>query len=140
MIKHTYSKKVKNLDIEKLWKMWTNVNSWNTWQDDIEFAAMEGDFIEQNYFILKPKGGPRVKIQLLKVQPLKQFIDLTVFPLAKMYGDHEFIVHENNEIEIKTTMSIEGPLAFLWNKLVMQGIVQKLDQQTESLITTSMHG
>lgn len=135
---HSYSKTVKNVELKKLWSTWTDVNHWNTWQDDTDFASIQGDFKEGNFFTLKPKGGPKVKIKLLKVVPEKQFIDLTNFPLAKMYGDHEFIVHGNNEIEIKTTMSIEGPLAFLWKKIVMDDIVKKLDQQTESLIKKSM--
>ena len=123
--------------MKKLWETWTNVNQWNTWQSDIEFAILEGEFKEGHFFTLKPKGGPKVRIKLLKVIPHKQFIDLTTFPFAKMYGDHEFIIHDSGDVEIKTTMSIEGPLAFLWNKLVMNGIVDKLEKQTNSLILNS---
>lgn len=134
MITKTYSKKIQNVDIGELWKTWVDVNKWSTWQDDIDYAVLVGEFREGNNFTLKPKGGPKVKIKLLKVLPQKQFIDLTTFPLAKMYGDHEFIALGENEVEIRTTMSIEGPLAFLWNKLVMTDIVNKLESQTESLI------
>lgn len=136
---YTYSKKVSNIDINKLWNVWSDVNQWNTWQDDLDYATLEGEFKEGNSFILKPKGGPKVKIQLLKVVPNKQFIDLTTFPLAKMYGDHDFIVL-GEEVEIKTTMTIEGPLAFLWNKIVMEGIVKKLDSQTDNLIKKATQG
>ena len=138
MKSYSYSQKVKNIAIEKLWATWTNVNQWQTWQDDLDFAKLEGEFKEGKSFILKPKGGPQVNIQLQKVIPNQQFIDLTRFPLARMYGNHEFIQCENGDIEIKTTMSIEGPLAFLWHRLVMAGIVEKLGSQTDSLIRKSM--
>src|SRR5437667_12274060 len=105
----TFSKKVKGLNAEKVWKVWADVNKWQTWQSDIEYAKLEGEFKAGNFFLLKPKGGPKVNIELLKVEPGKAFTDLTRFPLAKMYGQHEFINH-GDELEIKTSMSIDGPL------------------------------
>ncbi|MDO9182181.1 MAG: SRPBCC family protein [Bacteriovorax sp.] len=136
---YTHSKIVSNIELNKLWDVWSDINHWHTWQNDIDYATLDGDFKEGNIFTLKPKGGPKVKIQLLKVVPNKQFVDLTTFPLAKMYGDHTFIVH-GEEIEIKTTMTIDGPLAFLWNKIVMEGIVKKLDSQTDNLIKKAIQG
>jgi hypothetical protein len=57
-----------------------------------------------------------------------------------MYGDHEFISHENGELEIKTTMSIEGPLSFIWRKIVAEGVANGLPEQTEWLISRVKNG
>ena len=131
----SYSKKVSGLTVEQIWAVWTNVNLWHTWQPDIEQAKIEGEFKVGNTFMLKPKGGPRVNIEIIRAEPFKQFIDLTRFPGARMYGSHEFIEHEN-ELEIKTTMSIEGPLSFIWKKLVAEGVANNMPEQTKSLINT----
>jgi uncharacterized membrane protein len=133
MWRKSYSKKIKGLQADQVWKVWTDINQWHTWQSDIEQATLEGDFKVGNTFLLKPKGGPKVKIELIKVEPNQQFIDLTRFPGAKMYGSHEFIMH-GDELEIKTTMSIEGPLSFLWRKIVAEDVANSMPQQTENLI------
>lgn len=129
----SYSKKVKGLKADQVWKVWTDVNQWHTWQSDIEYAKLEGEFKVGNTFLLKPKGSPRVNIEITKVEPNKVFVDLTRFPLAKMYGSHEFIIH-GDELEIRTTMSIDGLLSFLWRKLVAENVASGMKIQTENLI------
>jgi hypothetical protein len=110
---------------EQLWKLFSDVNNWHTWDNEIEFAKMEGKFEAGNYFTLRPKGGPTVKIKLIKTIENQQFTDLTVFPLAKMYGEHTF--EETSEgLKITTTMTMKGMLSFLWVKLVAKDIVEGL--------------
>ncbi|MCE9598779.1 MAG: polyketide cyclase [Spirochaetia bacterium] len=135
----SYSKKVKSVKASQLWKIWSDINQWHTWQKDVDFARLDGNFIPGNFFILKPKGGPKVRIELLSVSENKEFTDLTRFPLARMYGAHQFI-EVNGELEIKTTISIEGPLAFLWRKLVAEDVANSLPAQTESLIEKARNG
>ena len=118
---------------EQLWKLFANVNNWHTWDTGIEYARMEGQFEKGNHFILKPKGGPKVKIQLIEAIENKKFTDLTVFPLAKMYGEHTFSDTAEG-LEITTTMKLTGPLAFLWRKIVAQGIVDALPVEMEQQV------
>jgi uncharacterized protein YndB with AHSA1/START domain len=129
----TYSKKVKGLKADQVWRVWTDINQWHTWQSDIEYAKLEGEFEVGNTFLLKPKGGPKVNIEIIKVEQNRVFTDLTRFPLAKMYGSHEFVIH-GDELEIKTTMSIDGLLSFLWRKLVAEDVANGMSEQTENLI------
>jgi len=129
----TYSKKVQGLKAEQVWKVWTDLNQWHTWQSDIEYAKLEGEFKVGNIFVLKPKGGSKVNIEIIKVEPNRQFTDLTRFPGARMYGSHEFVIH-GDELEIKTTMSIEGPLSFVWRKIVAEDVANGMMEQTENLI------
>ena len=86
---------------------------------------MDGKFEKGNNFLLKPKGGPTVKIQLVETIENKKFVDLTRFPFATMYGEHTF-EETPNGLKITTTMTVEGVLAFLWIKIVAQKIVNGL--------------
>jgi len=129
----SYSKTVKGLSAEEVWKVWCNVNQWHTWQDDIEYAKLEGEFKVGNSFLFKPKGFSKINIEIIEMVPNRVFTDLTRFPFAKMYGRHEFITH-GDALEIKTTMSIEGALSFLWRKLVAEGVANSLQEQTDKLI------
>jgi hypothetical protein len=129
----SYSTTVKGIDVDRLWRVWSDVDAWNRWQGDLDFAQLEGTFTAGSTFLLKPKGGPKVRIELLTVEPNRRFVDLTRFPLARMYGEHEFIAR-GDEVEIRTSVSVEGALGFLWRKLVAEGVARSLEEQTRGLI------
>jgi hypothetical protein len=118
---------------EQMWKLFADVNNWNTWDEGIEYAKMEGKFEKGNFFILKPKGGPKVKIQLVEAIENKKFVDYTKFPLAKMYGEHVF-EETPDGLKITTTMKVNGALGFLWRKLVAENIASALPKEMEQQV------
>ncbi|MEP7167706.1 MAG: SRPBCC family protein [Candidatus Woesebacteria bacterium] len=109
----------KEVTKEQMWKLFSDVNNWHTWDQGCEFAKMEGKFEKGNHFILRPKGGPNVKIELLEVVENKSFLDVTKFPLAKMYDNHQF-EETADGLKITHTITVEGILGFLWVKIVAQ--------------------
>ena len=113
---------------EQLWKLFADVNNWHIWDKEIEYAKMEGSFEKGNFFILKPKKGPKVKIELVETIENKKFVDLTRFPLAKMYGEHIF-EETAAGLKVTTTMTVKGLLSFLWIKIVAQDIVNGLPDE-----------
>ena len=52
---------------EQLWKLFSDVDRWHTWDAGIEYARLLGKFEVGNHFILKPKKGPKVKIKLVRL-------------------------------------------------------------------------
>lgn len=129
----TYSSKVTGVSAAEVWKIWADVDRWHEWQADIEFARLDGAFAKGGTFRLKPKGGPNVKIEILRCDENRNFTDLTRFPLARMVGSHDMIEHADG-LELKTTISVEGPLGFVWRKIVAQGVADSLEQQTQWLV------
>ena len=117
---------------EQMWKLFADVNNWHTWDEGIEFAKMEGKFEKGNFFTLRPKGGPNVKVKLLETVENKSFLDVTKFPLAKMFDNHTF-EETPQGLKITNTISVTGALGFLWRKIVAQKIVDSLpnDMQTQ---------
>jgi len=117
----------KEVTKEQMWKLFANVNEWHTWDEGIEYARMQGRFEKGNHFLLKPKGGPEVKIELIEVNENQKFTDVTKFPLAKMYDEHRF--DETPEgLKITSTLRVEGILGFVWRKLVAENIANALPQ------------
>lgn len=130
----TYSTVVNDVLVKDLWDVWADVNCWSAWQDDIEYAKLTDEFKTGNHFLFKSKGAPKAfKLLLSDVQPLRQFTDVTHFFGATMHDDHELIERDEG-VEIKTTINIEGPLAWVWRKIVAEGIVKSLPEQTDNLI------
>ena len=129
----SYSKTVKDLSAAQVWKVWSDVDRWHLWQDDIEYARMNGPFESGGSFKFKPKGGPDLTLELSEVRPNALFVDITRFPLARMVDSHELIERDGG-LEIRTTIRMEGPLAFLWRKIVGEDVVKSLPAQTDHLI------
>ena len=113
---------------EQMWKLFSDVNNWHKWDKGIEFARLEGQFEKGSEFLLRPKGGPNVKIKLIETIENQKFVDQTKFPLATMTGEHLF-EETDKGLKITTTMRMKGVLSFLWIKIVAQKIVDSLPSE-----------
>lgn len=129
----TYSTVTTEVTKEQMWKLFQDVNNWHTWDEGIEFAKMEGKFIKGNFFTLRPKGGPNVKIQIVETIENQMFLDFTKFPLAKMYGEHQ-LEETPNGLKITNTITVKGILGFLWRKIVAQKIVDDFPKDIQAQI------
>ena len=123
----------REVNSKQMWTLFADVNNWHTWDQGIEYAKLEGKFEAGNYFILRPKGGPDVKVKLIETIDNKRFLDVTAFPLAKMYDDHIF--EETPEgLRITYTVTVKGILGFLWVKLVAQKIADSFSADVQAQI------
>jgi hypothetical protein len=123
----------KEVTKEQMWKLFADVNNWYNWDKGIEFAKLEGKFEKGNFFILRPKGGPDVKVELLETIENNSFLDVTKFPLAKMYDSHTF-EETNDGLKITNTISMKGLLGFFWVKIVAQKIADALPTDMQEQI------
>lgn len=115
---------------EQMWKLISDVNNWTAWDESIEYARLLGPFVKGNFFTIRPKGGPEVRVQLLDTVENSRFLDLTQFLGAKMYGDHHF-EETSAGLKITYTLTVKGALAFLWRKLVVQKMADHLPEEME---------
>lgn len=118
---------------EQIWKLMSNVNDWNKWDNSVEYSELRGEFKTGSTFLLKPKGGPKIRIGLVEVKPMTYFKDQTTFPLAKMYGEHWY-EDTPQGLKVTVTMTITGLLSGLWYKLVMKDIVQRQPEEIKTQI------
>lgn len=123
----------KEVTKEQMWNLFADVNNWHTWDTGIEYAKLEGNFEKGNHFLLRPKGGPNVKVELLEVVENKKFLDVTNFPLAKMYDEHLF-EETPDGLKITNIITVKGLLGFLWVKLVAKKIVDALPVDVQEQI------
>lgn len=117
----------KEVTKEQMWKLFADVNNWHTWDNGVEFAKLEGKFEKGNHFMFQPKGGPKLKIGIVEATENRSFMDVTKFPLAKMFGEHTF-EETPNGLKLTTTMTVKGILGFLWVKIVAKKIVDTLPE------------
>ena len=128
----SYSQVFKNVNKDKIWELWVDVDNWPKFNDDIESAKLDGRFNVGEFFTLKIKEGPSVKVQIVEMTDGSKFTDCTSFPGAKMYVTHE-MVEQPEGLRLNTTVRVTGVLGFLWRKLVAEKVSKKMPKQTEAL-------
>lgn len=121
----TYSIATDEVTREQMWKLFTDVNNWHIWDSGVEYAQLNGPFEQGNHILLKPKGGPKIKIVLSKIMEKQLFITVSFFPLAKIYHEHLF-EETSDGLRISYTITVKGVLSFLWVKLIVQNLFNSI--------------
>lgn len=135
-MQHTISVTTSAVSASRIWELMADVDHWADWDPSIRSARLSGPFATGSRFRLHPKGGPAVDILLEEVREGSYFRDCTRFPGARMYGEHGYEATDNG-LKITITMTIKGPLAFLWHFLVMKDIVAHLPEDIQRQIETA---
>lgn len=128
-----YSKVYQGIKKKDVWQIWTDVNNWPAWHGDLDYCKMNGEFKEGNFFLLKPKGVPKVKIDLIEIVDEHKFTDCTRFFGAKMYDTHTMEEVENG-IRLTNKIIVTGMLRFLWIKLVAKNVAATIPQEMDALV------
>lgn len=117
---------------EAVWKLWSDVQNWDRWDNDVEHATLEGGFKTGSTIMFKIKNGPKIKMSLVEVIDKAKYTDLTKFPLAKMYGEH-LMEEVPGGLMLTTTITVKGPLRWLWKKLVAEDVVKEIPFQFDNI-------
>ncbi|MDQ5940947.1 MAG: hypothetical protein QG632_673 [Candidatus Dependentiae bacterium] len=133
MWKQIFTKTYPDVKKEAVWRLWTDINNWPRWHDDLVSCVLQGPFAVGNHFMLQPKGMKPIKIDITEVNELSSFTDGTSFFGAKMYNTHA-LEEAAEGLKITNTLVVTGPLRWVWIKLVAQGVAASFPTETEALI------
>ena len=134
-----FSKIYKDIKKEDVWRAWADVNNWPKWDKDLEYCDLKDDFVKGSKFILKPAGGPKVKIVLSEVIENERFTDYCKFFGATMYDAH-YLEQTHNGLLITNIITVKGPLAFLWTNLVAKNVAKSVLGIANSFLSVFEHG
>ena len=129
----TYSQFYQDVLPDTVWQLWTDVNNWPTWHDDLEYCTLHGDFSVGNFFILKPKGAPPVKVTLTDIHEKHHFTDCTHFFGAKMLDTHTMEI-KNGGVQLSNKLLVTGPLKWLWICLVARNVANTVPNEMDALV------
>ena len=128
-----FSEVYTNVQKEQVWKVWADVESWPKWDKQLQYCTMQEAFSQGSQFILKPVGGPKVKIMLSEIVCNEKFTDYCKFFGATMMNTHE-LVKELNGLRITHTVTVTGPLTYVWVKLIAKNVANSIPIQTNNLV------
>ena len=126
-----------------IFALWADVNHWAEFDPGIEWAKLATAFTAGGRYTIKPKGGPKVRATILVVDPNKTFIDVSHLPGAHLRFEHR-IRRQNGRSIVHIVMSVRGPLAWLWAKILGKNQQADLEKSTANLIAKAegraLHG
>jgi hypothetical protein len=115
-----------------IFRLWEDVEQWPTWDNGIEWAKLEGPFSTGTNYRLKPKGGPVTKATIQLVENDHAFNDVSHLPGAKLYFEH-VIEPTGSARTVTHTVRINGPLAWLWRRILGKNIQKGLQPALDTL-------
>lgn len=122
-----------DIPANKLFSAIIDINGWNKWDSELEFTKLEGIPEKGTCFILKPKGGPKIKMTIEEILSPSRLVDVAHLPLAKIRTIHEYLQSEN-QTTIRFTIQVFGLLGFFWRKVVGEKQIKEAGSQIASFI------
>lgn len=122
-----------NAKPEAIFALWKDINSWADTDKGIEWAKLTGSFSAGTHYVIKPKGGPKTKATILVVEQNKRFIDASHLFGAELKFDHG-VARENDKTIVTITMTLSGPLSWVWIKILGKSQQADLEKSTTNLI------
>ena len=110
---------------------WADVATWPEWSKDTEWVRLDGPFAEGATGTLKPKGGPKVAFRVTALTDT-EFTDVSKLAGATLTFRH-LVAVTGIGTEVRVVVTIDGPLAFLWNLLLGKGIRATLQDDLDNL-------
>jgi hypothetical protein len=118
---------------EAIFKLWADINHWADYDNGIEWARLTDKFMAGGHYTIKPKGGPKVKATIMVVEPNKRFIDVSHLLGAKLKFDHALAL-QGDTTSVSVSMSLSGPMSWLWARILGKNQQADLDESTANLI------
>jgi polyketide cyclase/dehydrase/lipid transport protein len=104
-------------DPKRVFELWSDINNWNKFDESVEWAQLDKTFDVGSHFILKPRGGPKVKASIVSLEPDKEFTNTSQMPGAVLRFSHA-TTRRDGCVDIRITISIDGPLSWFWIRIL----------------------
>ena len=124
---------IKGANINELWEAHSDIKNWPKWQADIAWTKVDSKIKKGTQFILKPKSGPKAKLEIITFDKPKEFTDVSYLPMAKMYTTTK-MRETKDGVEIKLEIKMEGLLTFLWKNVIAKDIIKGHQKQNENMV------
>lgn len=118
---------------EAFFVRWADMGTWPEWNTDTVWVRLDGPFATGATGRLKPKGGPAVRFVLTSVVPGQEFVDTSMLPGAHLVFRHTVRSSPAGGCAVRVDVTLDGPLAWVWNALLGKGFRTNAQPDLERL-------
>ena len=112
---------------------WADMATWPEWNLDTEWVRLDGAFAEGATGVLKPKGGPKVPFVVARLVPGSVFDDVSRLVGARLTFAHRVTPTAGGGSVVTVTVSMDGPLAAVWRRILGKGLIASLQPDLDRL-------
>ncbi|HVH66402.1 MAG TPA: SRPBCC family protein [Gemmatimonadales bacterium] len=115
-----------------LYRAIADINHWREWDTGLEYTRLEGAVKPGAVSVLKPKGGPRVRMSIDEVRP-HILVDTAHLLGAKMRTTHKYVA-VGGQTTVHFGIEVSVPLGFLWRKVVGEKQIEEAPAQLAAFV------
>lgn len=112
---------------------WIDHDSWPQWSPDTQWVRLNGPVEVGTRGVLKPTGGPKAKFSISACTPGREYTDTTLLPGARLVFQH-LVEPAATGCALDVRVTIDGPLAFVWSKIVGSGFRESAQADLDRLV------
>jgi hypothetical protein len=94
---------------EAIWRLWSDVPGWGSWNGDIEAVSIDGPFSAGSVISMTPIGQEEVRLRLADVTENVQFVDEAEIGGAVIRTLHRIERVDRQRIRVIYRTEISGP-------------------------------
>ena len=117
---------------QAVFALYNDVKTWPEWDLDVLAVSLPQGLVAGKKGWLKPKSGPKVKMQVTEVTQNASFTTRSQLPLCTMEVTHQ-ITPNLDGVNVAHEAFFSGPLAPLFRKLIGQPYRQTLPDVLKAL-------
>lgn len=118
---HTESTTGRRVDV---WALWTDVSAWGQWDEGLNEATLDTDFAAGATGTIVPNSGPTAAFWIAEVDDRRSYTFVTKMPGARLNVKRELL--DAQTTTFKHTVWFEGPLTWVWSRLVGRSFRKQL--------------
>jgi len=123
---------IMNTSASNIFEQYQNVESWHTWDNDVQSANLDGDFIVGTHGMLQPTHGPKSKFTLTEITLNKSFTTESKLPLCNLVFEHKLEITVGGT-KVIHTVHFNGLFSPLFGRLIGNNIKKGLPTALKSL-------
>ncbi len=93
---------------EAVWRVWSDVQSWGTWNADIEKIEITGPFAAGSEITMTPAGQDPVRLRIAEATENELFVDEAVIGELTLRTTHRLDRLDANRTQVTYRMEITG--------------------------------
>ena len=116
---------------------WADMETWPEWNTDTAWVRLDGPFVQGATGTLKPRGGPKVRFTVARLDD-HAFVDVSRMPGGRITFDHRIDeTGTGTGTTIEVTVSIDGPLGWVWRRILAKDFRAALQPDLDRLVATA---
>lgn len=116
---------------------WADMSTWPEWNLDTEWVQLDGPFATGSTGTLKPKGGPKVPFVIERLVDGREFVDVSKLFGARLTFAHLVTPRADGGCDVDVSVSMTGPLRWLWKGILGKGLISGLQPDLERLVAVA---